>query len=107
MTAPDRIVLVLPGTLPMTSSGKIQRALVAKALTEGTLESLHAPDVGSRAPLWPRTPTTTGPATAVSEVENGDRLPEPVHEDADRCVLGGPPDDGEAVEHLVEAEPLR
>ena len=33
-------------------------------------------------------------------------LPEPKHKDADSCVLSGPPRDGEAVEHLVKAEPL-
>src|ERR1022692_3863504 len=33
-------------------------------------------------------------------------LPEPIHQDADSCVLGGPPCDGEAVEHRVKAEPL-
>lgn len=34
-------------------------------------------------------------------------LPEPIHQDADSCVLGAPPGDGEAVEHLVKPEPTR
>ncbi|HEY8980552.1 MAG TPA: hypothetical protein VIU15_13310, partial [Streptomyces sp.] len=34
---PDRVVLVRPGSLPKTSSGKLQRGVVARMLDRGEL----------------------------------------------------------------------
>ncbi|MGW4369317.1 amino acid adenylation domain-containing protein [Nocardia takedensis] len=42
LTAPDRIVWVRPKTLPLTTSGKIRRQVIAGMLTGGTLPALAA-----------------------------------------------------------------
>jgi acyl-CoA synthetase (AMP-forming)/AMP-acid ligase II/acyl carrier protein len=61
---PDVILLLKPGHLPRTSSGKIQRQLCKKRFLEGSLEFVarwDRPDVDSVAPTRPRTvlPTLT------------------------------------------------
>jgi alkylation response protein AidB-like acyl-CoA dehydrogenase/acyl carrier protein len=59
--APSYIALVTPGTIPMTSSGKIQRAALRRRLLDDRLEVLHA---------WDRTrpgePPEAAPAPATA-----------------------------------------
>ena len=71
--APDAVVLVPPGALPKTTSGKLQRTAAAKAFREGTLRTclVHRADgavppptsTPTPAPLTPRVAGTT-PAAA-------------------------------------------
>jgi 8-amino-7-oxononanoate synthase len=60
----DAIVLVKPGSIPKTSSGKIQRHACRNAFLQGTLEEIARTGGDSAEWAAASVPTTRGPATA-------------------------------------------
>src|ERR1039458_4100118 len=76
---------------------------LASLAPSSALTAVPRSSASAGSPLGRNTETRSGVACSAGRPVG---LPEPIHQDADSCVLGGPSHDGEAVEHLVEAEPL-
>ncbi|MFH8660652.1 amino acid adenylation domain-containing protein [Streptomyces afghaniensis] len=85
--APGSVVLVRPGGIPRTTSGKIQRSATRAALATGTIKVVRRSDTGGPEPSGtpPRAATAaTAAASAVPTAATPGRQPDP---DALRAVV--------------------
>ncbi|WLQ46495.1 amino acid adenylation domain-containing protein [Streptomyces poriferorum] len=80
---PHSVVLIRAGSLPRTSSGKVQRGACKAELLAGSLKTVHADHEGAAVPAADAAPASAPRVSEAPRVSDGPRVPEPALPESD------------------------